>query len=297
MFRLFSSLLVLPVFCVSAFAGTITHGVVDQFKTPVEPTTQGSWLLAISSGPWADFDYPAADRRFGHTITNLPCSIGSATLVMDLRSTSTLSINDTIALATTGGTPAFAWSRRLRDLLPGDWNTPGEVATLTLNLAALPTASGGSVNLLDVMNASGELDIYMQDDTSVDFITLTTSEGEGTDCNQNGIPDSCEDIPILMDCPSNINVAIREQGECCANVTLDVSATDLCGSSSGIEITNDYSSGAATKRSGYLSACFPVGQTTVTFTATDSRGNSVSCATTITVTDAVPPTILSCPEL
>src|SRR2546425_2157799 len=39
---------------------------------------------------------------------------------------------------------------------------------------------------------------------------------------------------------------------------------------------------------------FPLGTTTVTYTATDSSGDSVSCQTTITVVDTTPP-VITCP--
>ena len=44
-----------------------------------------------------------------------------------------------------------------------------------------------------------------------------------------------------------------------------------------------------------ISTVFPLGTTSVTFTATDASGNSSSCSTSVTVVDTTPPTI-ACPQ-
>ena len=59
-------------------------------------------------------------------------------------------------------------------------------------------------------------------------------------------------------------------------------ATDNCGIST---FTSNYNSGAA----------FPVGSTTVTYTATDVNGNVSTCSFTVTVVDNTKPVFTSCP--
>ena len=281
--------------CENPTSTTLRAGVDDDFGQPGEAPFQGAGLLAFSQGPWADFDYLPPNRKFGHTFQNLPCNIGSGTLTFHLRATSGLASNDTIGIQTTGSSPVFMWSRKVKDLLGQPWNTIGATATLTLDLTALPSASGGTVNVINSMNARGELDIYFQDDTAVDDIVLDLVTCYGTDCNNNGLPDACEDNPIVMNCPSTVNLNITDPSATCANTTISPTATDLCGKSNGITITHDYTAAGSTTAP--LTACFPLGQTNVTFTATDARGNTETCVVTVVVLDKAPPVILSCPEL
>ena len=55
-----------------------------------------------------------------------------------------------------------------------------------LNLQALPLAAGGSVDLLDDMNARGFLDFLTQDDTAIDFLELCITTAPG--CTPNRPP-------------------------------------------------------------------------------------------------------------
>jgi len=305
MYRLLLLLLLTPPIwgadCSSPVSQTLTAGTADNFQGGTEATFQGPGLTNLFNGPWAPFDYPSPNRRFGHTFTNLPCNIISATLVMQLKSTSSLASNDNMGMGATGSSPAFAWSRRVADVVSGPWNSSGLTTTLTLDLTALPLAGGGTVNILSTINASRALDITFQDDTTVDYFELRITSCVLSDCNSNGIDDSCEELAIAITCPANETAYITEEtpDACCAQVTLTPTAQDPCGNSQGIVITNDYQQGPATKApSGSLTACFPVGQTTVTFTATDpTNGNFATCSVVVTVVDQVSPRIIFCPEL
>lgn len=278
--------------CLNQDPQTIINGVKDQFSAPEEATYQGTGIQSLGSGPWAPFDYRKADRQFGHTMQNLPCSMVRATLTLSLKSNSALSRNDTIGLGVTGGNPRFLWARRIKDVLGVPWDQPGQTQTMVLELGALPLANGGTVSILDLVNAKGELDIYMQDDTAVDFVQLQAYPCVKTDCNNNGVDDACEANPLTIRCPPPIEKLLPSRvGQCCLEFQLTPFASDLCGNQEGIVITNDYN-GAT----GAFSDCFPVGTTTIVFTATDPRGNQVSCTTTVTVIDDTPPTILFCPE-
>lgn len=287
--------------CSSPVNQTVTAGKADNFQGGTEATFQGSGLTNLFNGPWAPFDYPSPNRRFGHTFTNLPCNVISATLVMQLKSTSSLASNDTMAIGATGGSPAFAWSRKVADVVSGPWNSSGLTTTLTLDLTALPLVGGGTTDILSTINAAHELDITFQDDTTVDYLELRITSCVLSDCNGNGIDDSCEELALSIVCPPKVTAYITPEtpDSCCATVTLNPTAQDPCGSSEGLVITNDYQQGPATKApSNSLTACFPVGDTTVTFTVTDpTTGQTASCSVTVTVVDQVAPTILFCPEL
>ncbi len=214
---------------------SILEGIPDGCSQPGEKTWR-SPSFDVIEGTWAIFDYPGSDRRFGHTIRNLPAHVLKAYVTLSIKSTSSLSSNDSIAFELTGSRPTFLWSGSIASLVPSDWNTPGEIATLRLDLAALPLPGGNICNVLDYINSDHALDVYLQDDTSVDYIGLDMAvcerdcDGNGVgdysqirsfggdcnnngmldscetfaDCNGNNIPDSCEvDRGILQDCDCN----------------------------------------------------------------------------------------------
>jgi hypothetical protein len=80
--------------------------------------------------------------------------------------------------------------------------------------------------------------------------------------------------PVFGSCPTNINLTTTTT---CANATWSVpTATDNCGNPS---ITQ--TSGLA------LGACFPLGTTLVSYTATDAKGNKVTCSFNVIVTQTV----------
>jgi len=82
-------------------------------------------------------------------------------------------------------------------------------------------------------------------------------------------------------CPQDITVPAAE-GQCSAIVTYSASASDNC---PGASISCDPPSGSS----------FPVGQTTVTCTATDAAGNHATCSFTVTVNDTQAP-VATCPQ-
>ncbi len=267
----------------------VTAGTVDAFAAPSEPTSQ-STLLAQLPYSFAPFDTLNADRHFGHSITALPCNLSSATLTLRLRANHSLAYNDSIALQFMGGSSGFVWSHAIRPLVGGSWGTVGATATLTLDLAALPLAAGGTTSLIDEINAAGYLDIYLQDDTAVDYATLSGKYCLGPDCNRNGIDDTCE-APGGFTCPTT-QIVNLSAGKCCAPLDLTPVYASVCASGNEL-IVNDYDPAQV----GSLSACFPPGQTTVTFTVYTVDGQTLQCQTVVDVRDTTPPTITHCPRL
>ncbi|HOY32630.1 MAG TPA: HYR domain-containing protein, partial [Bacteroidales bacterium] len=99
-----------------------------------------------------------------------------------------------------------------------------------------------------------------------------------------------ENVPPVITCPANITQAATP-GQCFAYVTIiNPTATDNC--STTLTFTGIRSDGLA------LSEHYPVGITTITWTATDASGNtSIPCIQTITVTENVPPLIVCPPDI
>ncbi|MFC3414446.1 HYR domain-containing protein [Algoriphagus hitonicola] len=90
------------------------------------------------------------------------------------------------------------------------------------------------------------------------------------------------EIPTITNMPANIEVS-NDAGVCGAVVTwTEPTATDNCGIES---FTSDFASGAV----------FPVGTTTVTYTATDKHNNTETASFTVKVNDSEIPTITNMP--
>ena len=112
--------------------------------------------------------------------------------------------------------------------------------------------------------------------------TATDAAGNRVSCTQTITVNDTEE-PVIT-CPADI-VQSTDAGKCEAAVTVGMAtAADNCGAT------------VAGVRSDAmpLSDPYPKGVTTITWTATDDAGNSVSCTQTITVNDTEKPTIV-CP--
>ncbi|WP_055443314.1 HYR domain-containing protein [Lacinutrix himadriensis] len=118
------------------------------------------------------------------------------------------------------------------------------------------------------------------------IVTWTFDDGNGNviTANQNVIIE--DTIPPTFDsCPSNLS-RNNDTGACGAIVNYNIpTATDTCGTAS---VTQTDATGLT---SGSL---FPIGTTTIEYTATDGHGNNTICSFTIIVTDVETPTI-TCP--
>jgi uncharacterized repeat protein (TIGR01451 family) len=91
--------------------------------------------------------------------------------------------------------------------------------------------------------------------------------------------------PPTITCPANIADVPTEPGICAAHVNPGTAtATDNCDTSPVITaVRSDHQA---------LTATYPRGTTTITWTATDASGNHSSCNQTITVVDKEPPVIV-----
>lgn len=106
-------------------------------------------------------------------------------------------------------------------------------------------------------------------------VTLTATDGGGNTAACTLIVTQTDQTPPVANCPASFTFAPVGL-DCNPPVTwAAVTATDNCGAT----LAGSHASGDA----------FPVGATTVTYTATDGSGNTSSCSFTITVT---PPNIM-----
>ncbi len=116
-------------------------------------------------------DHHNENWQFGYTFENLPTLNAGATLEIRLRamSDSGFSYNDSINLQYTGDgdSSSFLWGTSIAALDGGAWDF-GETAIFTLDLGNL-----GGLDITGDINTAGYLDVFMQDDTSVDWMRLT----------------------------------------------------------------------------------------------------------------------------
>ena len=168
----------------------VSGGKNDSFSTAngAEPALPGPGLLALlqsSTEPRSDFDGAAKDHLFGHTF-NLPQGrcLQQANLLFRARpisdNPSPGSANDVVQLGFVNagqfvGAHSAAYfgtgNTGLPALLTQKWrpsNYPPTGASFALNLANAP----GGVNLLPDLDVRRSLDLYVQDDSGVDYADL-----------------------------------------------------------------------------------------------------------------------------
>lgn len=166
---------------------TLPAGIADCYSAAgSEPANPGPCLMtAYPGGYWKNFDVGTVDRKVGHT-WNFPVSWNILAATFDTRarppSPSCLGIsgNDSISMGLTScGSPAWLWSRYFGSgnpsagLVSAQWcNGSGCNYNFNFNLAAMPPVSGPAINLLPHMNSVKRLDVFYQDDTTVDYATL-----------------------------------------------------------------------------------------------------------------------------
>jgi hypothetical protein len=100
--------------------------------------------------------------------------------------------------------------------------------------------------------------------------------------------------PTVTNCPANISVNTLPNDNCAKATWTEPTVVTTSTVPIGIRLTSNYASGF----------CFPIGTTPVTYTASDSCGNTSKCTFNVTVrrgtgsctTDVTPPVFTTCPE-
>ncbi len=115
-------------------------------------------------------------------------------------------------------------------------------------------------------------------------VNVTVSDPSGNSVAQSFTITIVDTVsPVLSNIPSSFQI-VPNAGSCDAVVTwTNPTATDNCVTPT---VTSTHNSGGT----------FPVGTTTVTYTATDNNGNSTTASFDIVISDIVPPTILNIPN-
>ena len=155
-------------------------GIPDCFKLPTEPAPKSAQLVATYPGScWRPFDYMGVNCAFGASFMNLPANLTCGQLWIRMKpNCSDNPENDGIAVGMTA-TNTWGWSSYIGGgnptpgLTQNTWcDVPGCGQLFSLNLASMPNTGA---NLLPLINAAGshKLDVFVQDDTGVDFAYLS----------------------------------------------------------------------------------------------------------------------------
>ena len=152
---------------------------------------------------------------------------------------------------------------------------------ITIQLDAAGNASivasdvdGGSNDACGIASLAIDIDTFTCADVGVNPVVLTVTDNNGNVSTCTALVTVQDVTPPVIACPADISVSTTP-GDCFSEVTFAPAiATDACGIASIVQ-TMGLPSGSQ----------FPVGVTTIEFTATDVNGNASVCSFTITVTD------------
>jgi hypothetical protein len=157
---------------------TYIAGIPDNFAPPIDPPNfRQPALDALRSPPfgWHNSDHCILDRGWGNTFFNLPPGIIRAFGSTRMRACGGGSNNDSINFDMRGpGAPtSFYRGFQISDL-PGNggaWNTSMGARNFSWNFGTVVANSGFCRNILGGM-ADRMFDVYVQDDTDLDFFAL-----------------------------------------------------------------------------------------------------------------------------
>jgi len=249
-----------PSLCANAPIIYAVGGTNDNFSNPEAASPSQNQLERLAGLDLKGFDQCSSDTFFAHSFTNLPEHIAEATLRVKMRACAdSFPQNDTILLGFTdvgGDLRPEQWSRRI-----GTYDSPGLTNVnwvggmeqeFVLNLSALPNTNATTTDLIGALAQRRYLDVYIQDDTGVDYMILEIK--------------TCQ-------CRADI-VANVDPNQCGAVVSFATPVfTDACDNAP--TVTCSPPSGSF----------FPVGSTSVTCTATDQSGNQGRCSFAVTVVE------------
>jgi large repetitive protein len=163
------------------------------------------------------------------------------------------------------------------------WVSPGESFMFSGSIpnqkfqgSSVSVYVGGILNAIFGVNCGDE---YPGSSSGFFELTNIISLNGGVVCCTTGNTDTAK--PIILGCPSN-KTGTLPASSCTVQVNwVEPTATDVC----TVWWTKSHTPNSS----------FPVGQTTVTYTAADTYGNQSTCSFNVTVNDVTPPELTGCP--
>jgi hypothetical protein len=248
--------------------------VVVSDQTPPTLTCPSNLVVAANSG------CAATNVALGTPVASVPCG--------------TVTVTNNAPALFNPGTNLVTWtavsssgnlSTCVQMVVVRDMTVPTIVCPSNITVAANSGCSATNVNLGNpVASDNCGLSTVTNNAPASFALGLTTVTWTAVDTSGNTA--TCQQLVIVRDqtaptitCPSNI-VLSTDPGKCSAsNVTYSATAADNCSGT----VTLAYSPPSG--------STFAKGTNLVTCTATDTAGNSNSCAFTVTVLDTEPPAI------
>ena len=262
--------------CAQFFEYDSSFEITDPQVTLNCPSDQTVSAATASCGAVVTFAEPEADLACAYTVTRTDDSglnsgdlfpAGVTTISWEITSdngnvsqscSTVITVND--ATAPTVSCPADVSS-----------NTATCDVALVLAPAVATDACGMATLTNDFNGGTDASGTYPAGSTTITW-TATDLQGNSATCTQ--VVTVTETSAPSLTCPADVSVDAGSDA-CEASVTVGApTVSDNCGSAT---YTNDYT--GTTDASG----TYPVGTTTVVWTATDDSGNSVSCSMSVTV--------------
>lgn len=165
---------------------------------------------------------------------------------------------------------------------PDNMVVPADSGACTATFLLDPATATDVCSTIQSVVSDKTDDIYPAGVTVVTF-TATDAAGNSATCSMT-VQVLGDGLPQLSNCPSDVTVDATQAG-CTEAVLWDIpQAFDPC---AGMALTVFASDTSGT--------VFPIGESTVTFFATNLSSDTVTCSFVITVQDAVAPTVI-CPD-
>lgn len=255
---------------------TINDQIGQVYNSVVSPGTAFTFTGSIPN-----------DKFAGPTVTVRVNSVVNATIGTNCGNASVGSVqgNFTVvaAVSKTGGTVCCDAGTE-DSQAPVISNCPSNISTMLGGSCTVavswtePTAADNcSVASFAGSKASGS---QFAPGTTLVTYTATDSYGNTATCTFN-VTVSDNTLPVFANCPSNISVSASANCKAVVNWVEPV-ASDNCAIASTGKTHNPNDE-------------FNVGTTVVTYTATDTNGNTATCSFTVTVTDDTLPVFTNCP--
>ncbi|MBT1698108.1 HYR domain-containing protein [Fulvivirgaceae bacterium PWU4] len=163
---------------------------------------------------------------------------------------------------------------------PTDMTVSADASCQAVVTWSAPTATDNCPGTVNVTSTHASGNTFPLGETTVTY-TATDAKGNSSTCSfKVTVVDNA--VPVFAGCPADITVSANTS--CQAAVTWTApTATDNCPGT--VNITSTHTSGAT----------FSLGETTVTYTATDAKGNTSTCSFKVTVVDNTAPVFAGCP--
>jgi uncharacterized repeat protein (TIGR01451 family) len=271
------------VIAVSTNTGTCSVACPDDITTPANTVDQNN-----NPGAIVHFSPPTGNDECGAIVVDHcdDCFFPQGTTTVTATAATGQSCSFTVTVTAPNPSQVFITCPANKDV----GTTSSDSQCQTNVDVGTPTTTGGQNVTISSSRSDGMplTDPYPVGTTVITW-TATSHDGQGNDTGnascQQTVTVHDKTAPVIT-CPANVTTG-TDPGSCSATVNPGTAtATDNCDSSPTVS--------AVRSDNQPLSAPYPKGTTTITWTAIDSSGNLSSCTQTVTVNDTEKP-VITCP--